>query len=434
VFRFDPTEARAATGFVSHIVCSGTFISGLDSARVQADTLKTLRGIERAGSALRFEVDSAQRSVKSTLFGLFESRAEYHEGFGCIRLRPDERAPAWLAAGAAQQASAAKIAVPPETEILEPRFRAAIDQAFAETNPSSLRRTTAIVVLHEGRIVAERYAPGYRVDTPLLGWSVSKSVTSAFIGILVRERRLAIDKPAPVARWRDPDDPRHAITVNHLLRMASGLDLEETNREYDPVSRMLFAESDMADFAERATLKDRPGTRWQYTTGNTMILARIIRDAVGGTAGDVLAFAQRELFGPLGMRNVTIEFDVTGTPVGGSLVYASARDWARFGMLYLEDGVVGGRRVLPEGWVRYSSSRTLDSPYAAGFWVGNDAYRARWKLPADAFYAAGFHGQRVMIIPSQRLVVARFGNSGEPVGDIGFGRLMSDILEALNST
>jgi CubicO group peptidase (beta-lactamase class C family) len=165
-----------------------------------------------------------------------------------------------------------------------------------------------------------------------------------------------------------------------------------------------------------------------------MILARIIRDAVGGTAGgtagDVLAFAQRELFGPLGMRNVTIEFDVTGTPVGGSLIYASARDWARFGALYLEDGVVGGRRILPEGWVRYSSSRTLDSPYAAGFWVGDDAYRARWKLPTDAFYAAGFHGQRVMIIPSRRLVVARFGNSG----DIGFGRLVSDVLEIIASS
>jgi CubicO group peptidase (beta-lactamase class C family) len=312
------------------------------------------------------------------------------------------------------------------------RLRHALDRTFAEFDKPPHRYTAAVVVIHDGRLVAERYAPGYGVNTPILGWSVTKSVVSALVGILVRQGRLSVNGPAPVPQWRDVANPRHAISIDILMRMTSGLDILETNRGYDAVARMLLIERDMAGFAERASLESPPGKSWKYTSGNTLILSRIIRDAVGGHVNDVVDFAQRELFGPLGMRSVTLEFDAVGTPIGSTYMYASARDWARFGMLYLQDGVVGGRRILPEGWVRYSSSQTLDSPYAAGFWRGTQALRARWGMPEDAFFASGFLGQRVMVIPSERLVVARFGNAHGGNYDLeGFVGLVADVRQAL---
>jgi CubicO group peptidase (beta-lactamase class C family) len=220
--------------------------------------------------------------------------------------------------------------------------------------------------------------------------------------------------------------------------MTSGLALDEKGRAVDPVARMLYLERDMAGFAERAPLQAVPGRMWRYSSGNTLILSRLIRDAVGGRAEDVLKFARRELFGPLGMRDVTMEFDASGTPVGSTYMFAPARDWARFGLLYLDDGVVGGRRILPEGWVSYSSSPTLDTDYGAGFWTnprGTEAADARARLgfPPDAFMATGLLGQRVVIIPSQRLVIVRFGVTHVwPSFDFeGFGRLVSDAIAAV---
>jgi CubicO group peptidase (beta-lactamase class C family) len=195
---------------------------------------------------------------------------------------------------------------------------------------------------------------------------------------------------------------------------------------------MLYLEPDMAGFAERAKLKWKPGTRWEYTSGNTLILSRIIRDLAGGHAADVVQFARRELFEPLGMHNVTIEFDEAGTPAGSSYVYATARDWARFGLLYLNDGVVDGRRLLPEGWVQYSSSPTLrDTHYAAGFWT-NIGQKRTWGMPSDSFFANGILGQKVVVLPSQRLVVARFAVAHGPDGDHpGMGRLVTDVIAAV---
>ena len=234
-------------------------------------------------------------------------------------------------------------------------------------------------MLHDGRVVAERYAPGYGIDTPLLGWSMTKSVINALVGILVRQGRLSVAGPAPVPAWRDPSDPRHAITVEQLMRMTSGLALDETNTGFDPSSRMLSTEPDMAGFAESASLQAPPGTRYHYSSPSTLILSRIVRDAVGGRAEDVRRFAARELFAPLGMRGVTLEFDAAGTPVGSSYMYATARDWARFGLLYANDGVAGGRRILPEGWVGYSASPTPGSRdgYGAGFFTNRGRERVR---------------------------------------------------------
>jgi CubicO group peptidase (beta-lactamase class C family) len=193
----------------------------------------------------------------------------------------------------------------------------------------------------------------------------------------------------------------------------------------------------MAAFAERADLESAPGSAWNYHDGNTIILSRLIRDAAGGHAADVLRFARAELFEPLGMRNVTLEFDATGTPEGSSQMLAPARDWARFGALYLDDGVVGGKRILPEGWVNYSAAPTESGwvGIGAGFWTNRgDSYGAKYRTslgwPAESFYASGTFGQYVIIVPSERLVIARFGTSGNRYDIEGVSRLVADVIAA----
>ena len=227
--------------------------------------------------------------------------------------------------------------------------------------------------------------------------------------------------PAPIPEWRRAGDPRREIEIEHLMRMTSGLDLDETNSGFDPSSRM-FLEGDTAAYAVNAKMIAPLGRRWHYSSPTTQILARIVRDAVGGPE-QTLAFAWRELFNPLGMRNVTLEFDASGTLQGSTYMLASARDWAKFGLLYLNDGVVGGKRILHEDWVDLRRRNGLDTDYAAGFWTNRSEHpnakgRVRLGIPRDAFSASGDLGQRIVIMPSQRLVVVRLGDSVEASGDI----------------
>jgi hypothetical protein len=201
---------------------------------------------------------------------------------------------------------------------------------------------------------------------------------------------------------------------------------------------MLFIEPDMAGFAAHALLAHPPGEVWAYTSGNTLLVARIVTNAVGGTETDVLNFARSALFGPLGMRTAVIETDATGTPVGSTFILASARDWARLGLLYLNDGVVGGRRVLPEGWVSYTRRPTLGTDYGAGVFINDSSSNAaqgriRAGMPDDAFFASGRLGQRIYIMPSQRLVVVRFGVTQSPGFDIvGDMHLIREVIAALS--
>jgi CubicO group peptidase (beta-lactamase class C family) len=199
---------------------------------------------------------------------------------------------------------------------------------------------------------------------------------------------------------------------------------------------MVYLHDDMAGFAVNAAVVAPPGTRWAYSSPTTQLLARVVRDAVGGPE-QTLAFAWRELFNPLGMRNVTLEFDASGTLQGSTYMLAGARDWAKFGLLYLNDGVVGGKRILHEDWVDFCAAATLDTDYAAGFWTNRSEHpnakgRVRLGIPRDAFFASGDLGQRVVIMPSQRLVVVRLGDSVDPTGDIrGLARLVKEVIAAV---
>ncbi|MBR0834888.1 serine hydrolase [Bradyrhizobium manausense] len=432
---------KVATGFIADTLCAETFVSGLDPRRDLAETTDAMPGTRLLTWAMDLQIDRSRKDVTVSLFGIGRSHAVYREGLGCtlehgqgitnVALPPDGKQPALL------PEIAGPGLVTPQSEGLS----AALDRAFTEPAQPPYRRTRAIVVMKAGRIIAERYADGIGPETQLLGFSMTKSVMSALTGILVRQGKLKLDGPAPVAAWQNPNDPRHAITVDQLLRHTAGIALGSSLEAWlgsalEPVNTMKFAEDDMAAYAASMPLATAPGTVWNYHDGNTIMLAHLIRNAVGGKPEDALRFARRELFAPLGMNNVTLQLDGAGTIEGSSNMLASARDWARFGQLYLNDGVAGGRRILPEGWVNYSATATPNAwvGIGAGFWTNQgDSFGAMFRTkhgwPRDAFFAKGTIGQYTIVIPSERLVILRLGRSpnAPPQAD-GVFDLVRDVV------
>jgi CubicO group peptidase (beta-lactamase class C family) len=430
---------RVATGVVAHNVCSKTFVSGLDPETAFTETTDRA-GIRRLRWGLNYHLDREGQTVDASLAGLFGSHASFHDGFGCV-LSHGPNAPYLLRSDIAAlkiprtSPLLAEIAGPAPVQPFDPKLKAALDHAFEEPPAPPFRRTKAVVVVRDNSVIAERYADGIGVDTPLLGFSLTKSVINALMGILARQGVVTPSMPAPIPEWRALSDPRHEIEVEHLMRMTTGLALDETNSGFDPGSQIVYLHNDMAGVAVKAAMIAPPGKRWAYSSPTTELLARIIRDAVGGPE-QTLAFAWRELFNPLGMRDVTLEFDGAGTLQGSTYMLASARDWARFGLLYLNDGEIGGRRILGDDWVDFSASATLDTDYGAGFWTNRSEHpdakgRVRLGIPRDAFFASGDLGQRIVIIPSQHLVIVRLGDSVDPTGDIrGLGRLVKEVIAA----
>jgi len=430
--------ARIATGFVAHNVCSKTFVSGLDPQTAFTE-ISDRGGTRRLRHVLRFHVDRTARTVDVSTLGLFSSRAAFHDGLGCVELFGSKQ-PYLLK----NDLEALKLKTPPLlpeiagptlVEPSDPALKAALDHAFEEPAAPPFRRTKAVVVVHDGRVVAERYAAGVGINTPLPSFSMTKSMVNALIGILTQQGLVTPSMPAPIPEWRGASDPRREIEVEHLMRMTTGLALDESYSGFGGMDRMYLA-ADMSAYAVNAKLIAPVGQRWSYSSGTTQILARIVRDAVGGPE-QTLAFAWRELFNPLGMRNVTLEFDNVGTLQGATNMLASARDWAKFGLLYLNDGVIGDTRILHEDWVDFCAAATLDTDYAAGFWTNRSEHpnareRVRAGIPRDAFFAAGDLGQQVMIVPSQKLVVVRLGDSVDPSGDMGgTARLVKEVIAAV---
>src|SRR5689334_5633370 len=305
---------------MAHIVCSKTFVSGLDPQTVFAETLER-PGFRRLHHVLRFKVDSTAKYVDATVLGRFTSRAYFHDGFGCVELLGSKQP--YLLKNDVEALKVPKtppllseIAGPDVVEPTDPALKAALDHAFEEHAEPPFRRTRAVVVVRDGKVIAERYAPGIGVDTQLSGFSLTKSMVNALIGVLTQQGLTSPSLPAPIREWRGNSDPRREIEVEHLMRMTSGLDLDETNSGFDPSSQMYLYE-DMSAFAVNAKMIAPIGTRFHYSSATTQILARIIRDLTGGPE-QTLAFAWRELFNPLGMRHVTLEFDGSGTLQGAN--------------------------------------------------------------------------------------------------------------------
>jgi CubicO group peptidase (beta-lactamase class C family) len=310
-----------------------------------------------------------------------------------------------------------------------------------------LGETRAVVIIHHGRLVAERYMPGFSADTRLISWSVAKSVTHALVGIAVRRGLVDIDKPMGNPRWA-ASDPRAAIPWRHWLNMVDGQEYREigvVDQTRNDAARMLFGAGrrDVAAFSASLPLIHTPGTFWNYNSAGINLIA----DALGRLFAPGAAPAERrarmaavlrdELFGPIGMRSAQPEFDAAGTFVGSALVYATARDWARFGLLYLRDGVWAGRRILPEGWVDFARTRTPAANsdiYGAGFWLTPEAGRGKPYMaltqhgPRDLFCAQGHEGQLIVIVPSKDLVVVRLGQLDDRIGWGALGEWVENVV------
>lgn len=409
-----------ATGYVARNACSAVFVADRDPAQIAAEDLAPQ-------SFVSFAVDRERQRVRASVLGLAARTAVYRPGLGCVLavdadpelLRAQGFEPPRAAASDAPWPAGDGDGAAPDAPGLDrAALDAAVAAAFDEPNPESPRRTRAVVVIHDGVLVAERYAAGFDKHTPQLGWSMSKSVTNALVGVLVGRGVLDVKAPAPVPAWAG--DPRQAVTLDQLLRMSSGLEFEERYGMLADATHMLFEVDDAAGFALAKPLAHPPDTVYSYSSATSNIISWIVRRRFSDQ-GQYLRFPHEALFAPLGMRSAVFETDADGTLLGSSFVYASARDWARFGQLYLQDGVWNGARVLPAGWVDYSRTPTptsADGEYAAHFWAnagkpGDPGARRLPHLPVDAYQASGFQGQAVLIVPSRRAVIVRLGMTHE---------------------
>jgi CubicO group peptidase (beta-lactamase class C family) len=435
--------AAVGCGYKAKVLGSAIFVSGRDpdsilKEDVSADSYRVLR-------LFNARVDREKGRVTVSCLGLCSRTAVHRPGLGVtlavgvspesleLPARPQAPAPAdpgrpWpLGEPSAPEAAA------------DARLARAVEKVFTDPDPRRLRRTRAVVVVREGRLLAERYAPGYSPQTRLAGWSMTKAVMSALVGILVGQRRLALDDKTLLPQWRAPGDRRGGIALDDLLRMRSGLDFAESYSDpLSDVTRMLFAHPDAAAFAAAKPLRAAPGSAWGYASGTTNLISRIIRLAVEKDGGDYLAFPRQALFDRIGMRSAVLEPDAAGDFVGSSFMLATARDWARFGLLYAQDGVWEGQRILPEGWVDYCRTPTPQSPggrYGAHWWLklskdfGGETAAAR-RIPGDAFFALGHEGQVLTVIPSLQLVVVRLGLS-VIVDAWDQAAFLADILESI---
>lgn len=409
--------ARVAVGYKTKTLCSGVFISKRTPESILGNDLT-----EDLPAPLQFIIDQIDTEVKEqattgNLFNLVTRKAIFRPGLGCTLLVGSSEAQlrgqidAIPPSAQVQSTELPKVdRLPPEIDSV--KLQEFVEATFAEKNPNNLPRTRALIVLYDGKIIAEQYAPSFSADTPLIGWSMTKSVTNALVGILVKEGKLSLQDQNLVPQWES--DRRKEITLKQLLQMNSGLKFREYCEE--PLAdcpQMLFNAKNMAVYAENQPLIKEPGSDWDYASGTTNIISGIIRNAVGGTDIDYLTFPHRALFDRLGMSTAVIETDTANNFIGSSYMYATARDWARFGLLYLQDGVIENERILPEGWVEFSrtSATVANGRYGAHFWLMKN-YPQQKPLPQDLFIADGYQGQSVIIIPSKKLVLVRLGKDG----------------------
>ena len=409
------------TGYGAKNMASAVFVSGRDAADVKALDLN-FSFIKYD----RFKIDYENKTVTSR-FLWRKATAIYREGYGVTLLRGIK----------ADELRKQRYPLPAETEPamplpqgdsslrarLEPIARSLVDDRSYNGHPF------AFVVLHQGKVVAERYDKGISPETKLLSWSMGKSFTNALAGIMSQDGLVDIYAPMDISEWQK--DGRKAITLNDLMRMQSGLKWNEDYGNRSDVNLMLHREKDMGLYTIHKPLENEPGTRWYYSSGSTNITMRYLRGKFASDAA-FFSYMRDRLFAPLGIRNAVFEPDVCGTPVGSSYLYVTAMDYARFGQLYLDDGCMGETRILPEGWVEYSSTPASDSigAYGSCFWLNRNGSCP--DAPADMFSCQGHDGQEIYIIPSKELVVVVLGYSPKPDRVIDFNGLLKDIIAAVS--
>ncbi|WP_182912075.1 serine hydrolase domain-containing protein [Sphingomonas cavernae] len=437
--------ADLGTAVSAQIACAGIFVTGRAEADVLRDDVHALAPFTKA---VTLSVDRKDRIVTASAPGAATRTALYRSGAGCTLLTDTVRREVLESQTAKLKPMKMRPSTPwpmgdaratsPGPKIDAAALEKAVNDAFVEQNKDGYPDTRAIVVVQGGRIVAEQYAPGFDQNSRLLGWSASKSIAGTLVGLLVDDGVLKLDAPAPVPEWQAKGDPRRAITLRQLLTMSSGLRFVESYEPGNDSIRMLFSAPDMAALAASLPLDKAPGSAWSYSSGTTNILSAIVTRATGGSLDEVTRFARKRLFEPAGMTSIVVEPDEAGVPVGSSYAYATARDWARFGLLYLNNGVTGKKRVLSRSWVDFVRTPTKAAPrpvYGGQFWLNlgddeGDKRRIFRDLPRDTFMAMGHNHQIVAVVPSRDAVIVRLGWT--PEGQtFDFNKYLSRILAAL---
>ncbi len=419
-----------ATGYGAKCMASAIFVAGRDPVNIQENDLD-YSFAKYTSSKINYE----EKSVVTSFFGLARQKAICREDFGCYLV--DEGMPAplkttWSLPKIANQQSwknqwpvgdGKSDTIFPE--INSTVLQSALDEAFDQPGEKQ-KRTAAVVVAYKGKLVAAQYWMEQSVtpDTRLWGWSMNKSIVNAMVGVLVKQHKLSPEASAPVEAWLQ--DKRRDITINDLLNMSSGLEWNEDYGDISDVTTMLYKERNCYQYASSFPFSKKPGTEWKYSSGTANILSGIIRFALNDDKR-YFEFPYTEIFRKIGMNSMVLETDAHGYFVGSSYGYATATDWAKFGQLYLQDGVWQGDSILPKDWVAFTSTpaKAANGEYGAMFWLNRSGKLP--DAPADMISCQGHRGQRVFIIPSRELVVVRLG-----FGDDKFDHnlFLKDILSA----
>lgn len=419
------------TGYSAKNLCSAIFISGRNQADVEELDLNF--------SFIRYnknKVDLNEKSVTSSfLWG--RSKAIYREGFGVTLVRDiseEELRKEKFPDGSGPEYSQDTLMWPmgnilPDSitginleELKEVSIRVIEDNAYTGN-------IFAFLVMHKGIPVIEAYKPGFDSSTRFISWSVAKSFTNAVVGIMKGKGMLSLDEHPDFAEWKN--DERNAITLNDLLQMQSGLEWNENYGARSDVTVMLHCEGDMGRYASQKKPEFSPGSTWEYSSGTTNIVCDFIQGKFPDKESYYM-FVETELFNKIGAPDAIMEVDASGGYVGSSYMYATARDYARFALLFMRDGVFNGERILPEGWVEYSTSEASASNGAFGafFWLNRNGKIQ--SAPDDMVMCNGHDGQHILIFPSEDLAIVVLGYSPSSKGGVDLEKLCGDVLGTLN--
>jgi CubicO group peptidase (beta-lactamase class C family) len=435
---FVQSLAPIISGFGAKDLCSCAFIG----ERSEQDVLDNELG-RLPLSIGTFQLNTFDSSATGSVFGLAKSKAIYRKGLGCTLLRdkteeelrkelPGLAINKPILSDTIDWPLGTKVMAQLPQEIDKTQLYKAIEDAFIDEDAP--KNTRAVVIVYKGKIIAEKYAKGFDPYTPQIGWSMSKSITNTMFGVLVKKRAFDIYKPAPIPEWKNSGDNRAQITTDQLLRMSSGLDWDENYSRESAATKMLYKSNDMGVYASSYELDEEPDTKWYYSSGSSNILSRILRTELGP---DYLMWPYKEIFYKVGVRSAVFEVDASNAYIGSSYIWASPRDWARLGLLYLNDGVWNDEQILPEGWVDYSRTPTPHAEmlqYGAAFWlnIGDTEDPSKRRLPncpTDVFSMNGYEGQRVFILPSQDMVVVRLGQTKKD--DFDMNTFLSAIVKSV---
>ena len=415
-------------GYAAKNMCSCVFVAGREQKDIEANDLN-FSLVKYASNTIDFE----NKTVTSSFWGMRTQKAFYNEKTGCALVNtgnPFDISALNIPPAKSEAISALFVDFenlnPLPEKINQNKLRTAIDNHFIEVEGQNTRNTRAIVVLYGNQLIAEQYAEGFDKNTKQLGWSMAKSIISTLTGILVQQGVIDINQPTGIETWQK--DNRKNITWNQLLQMNSGLKWEEDYGSISDVTKMLYTEDDSYAFAVDHQLEGETGKDWKYSSGTSNILSGLIREQLDDDE-TYLNFANKELFNWIGAESMVLETDPSGTIVGSSYAWATPRDWAKYGLLYLQKGKVAGQQIFPDWWAEYTASPAEGSEgkYGAQFWKQNDEEFPN--VPKDMYFADGFQGQRIFIIPSKNLVVVRVGLANK--GDISYDQLLKDVIEAV---